>query len=155
MRNLAFLKNKRAVASLAIICWAIATSFTTAYYYNKYKRLKGIKDRLRNVSIKVDLCINYGNGTREWHNSTLLPAGASLFNATTKVAKVEYRVNPEMGIFVTSINNVENSDKENLYWLWFYWNSTAMKWSLGSVSCDSWILHDGDTAMWNYTSSSW
>lgn len=156
---MAFLENKWAVAALAILCWAIATSFTTAYYYREYTQVKGMYSRtvseLTEVSIKANLCINYGNGTWEWHNSTLLPVGASLFNATTKMAEVEYQVYPEMGIFVTSINGVENSKEKNLYWLWFYWNATAGEWSPGPVGCDSWVLHNGKTVMWNYTSPAW
>lgn len=156
---MAFLRNKWAVAALVMLCWAIVTSFTTGYYYSEYMGVKGIYLRtlseLSDVSIKANICVDYGNGTQEWHNSTLLPIGASLFNATAKVAKVEYKVYPEMGIFITSIDGVENNADKNLWWLWFYWNATTMEWGLGPVGCDSWILHNGDTVMWNYTSPPW
>jgi len=44
---LAFLKNKWALAAMGILCWAIAASLVSGYYYYQYNdlvtRLEGAK----------------------------------------------------------------------------------------------------------------
>jgi len=140
--------------SALFLCWALIASLTTIYYYTLYVKTsvaynKTLED-LRSVSIRVNLCIDYGNGTKEWHNGTLLPAGSTLFNATIKVAKVEYEVYEGLGIFITSINGVENNPDKNLWWLWFYWDSNKKEWAHGPVGCGQWILHNNDIVMWKY-----
>ncbi|GEM_PF-355559 len=107
------------------------------------------------VKIIVHIAIDYGNGTRLWFNSTLINLGETLFNATLKVADVEYDVYP-FGVFIKSINGVENNPSESLYWMWWYWDHEAGRWVLGPIGCDKYVLSNNSIVIWLYESvASW
>lgn len=127
----------------------IATGFAV-YYYNTYKEFyeKTTKE-LTSISMKVNILIKYGNGTKRWFNSTLLPIGASAFNATITVARVDY-ITGTYGVSVTAINGISRNTAEKLYWMWWYWNATTTKWDFGPVACNEFILHNGDVVAWYY-----
>lgn len=95
--------------------------------------------------IEVSLCIDYGNLTIEWHNTSTSP-GITLFDLTREIAKVEYSYWPTMEpghILVDSIN----SHKEG-FWIWHYWDDIENKWIFGPVGCDAWILKDNGIYNW-------
>jgi len=95
----------------------------------------------------VNVLIDYGNGTLEWHNETQVPIGATLLNVTEKIAEINYTVY-SFGVFVTSINGKEG--ESGYFWIWYVWNSTAGKWEPGAVAADAFTLHHGDTVSWVY-----
>ena len=148
--------------SLILLCWAIASSVSTLYFYNEYRNMQHLYSEtlelLEGVSLKASLCIDYGNGTREWHNETVMPIGATLFNLTLKTAKVKYDLYPGFykdypkipAVLITSINGVE-SNKTHA-WLWWYWDQEAGKWAHGMVGCNhpDAALKDGGIYMWRY-----
>ncbi|MCS7365868.1 MAG: DUF4430 domain-containing protein, partial [archaeon GB-1867-035] len=92
-------------------------------------------------TITVNIGIDYGNGSRIWFNSTKIKLGSTLFNATTKIAEVKY-TSYSFGIFIDSINNLENNPSKSMYWIWWYWDSKENKWKLGQIGCDKYILTD-------------
>jgi hypothetical protein len=67
VRGLAFLKNKWALAAIGVLCWAIAASLVSGYYYYQYSDLVA---RLEKSKATINLGIDYGNGTRVWYNET-------------------------------------------------------------------------------------
>jgi hypothetical protein len=96
--------------------------------------------------IQVNLLIDYGNATRKWYNVSA-PLGATLFNLTRTVAKIEYSYWPTMEpghILITSIN-----DSAEGYWLWYYWDEEKGDWVLGPVGCDAWMLKNGGVYKWH------
>jgi hypothetical protein len=101
--------------------------------------------------LKVNLLIDYGNGTRRWHNGTLVPLGSSLLNATMQVASVNYTLGT-YGAFVNSINGINNDKSRSMYWM--YWVFREGKWVLGEVSADNFRLKDGDIVAWFYENCS-
>ncbi|MCS7119629.1 MAG: hypothetical protein RMJ07_02770 [Nitrososphaerota archaeon] len=104
------------------------------------------------TTIRVNLCIDYGNGTKTWHNVTAR-LGWSLFDLTRQVARIEYEYYPSMEpghIFMKTINGVAPSPSEWKYWFWYYWDDTTNKWISGQVGCDSWTLYDNGTYRWIY-----
>jgi hypothetical protein len=107
------------------------------------KELEGF---LGNVNVMdVSLCIDYGNQTIEWHNVSIT-IGATLFDLTQKIAKVEYSYWPTMEpghILITSINNHTQG-----WWLWYYWDEVKSEWIFGPVGCDAWILNDNGIYKW-------
>ncbi|MEM2954307.1 MAG: DUF4430 domain-containing protein [Candidatus Bathyarchaeia archaeon] len=117
-----------------------------------FSNLEELSKMVDAISVKTNILINYGNGTLQWHNETLVPFGATLFDATQAIAEVKYTTFPELGAFVTSINGVENNDAEMKSWLWWYWDFTSSEWKLGDVGCDKQILHRGDIMAWCYES---
>jgi len=115
--------------SIGLLCILVLVSYLTAHYYLEcmnYKELYAeTLDELQQYenSIFVDLLIDYGNGTNEWHNRTRVLIGSSLLNATEAVAKVEYTVGT-YGAFVTKINSV--GGESDAYWLWLGMGSSCM-----------------------------
>jgi len=116
------------------------------------------------TTLTVNICIDYGNGTAEWHNETVIPAGSSLFQLTQKVATVNFTYDALMKpghIRVTSINdekeytNYTISYSEGAAWLWYYWNGDKQEWVFGPVGCDAWMLKDGGTYKWNFEYWHW
>jgi hypothetical protein len=102
------------------------------------------------ITIKVNLCIDYGNGTREWHNVSTSP-GITLFDLTQQVAQIEYDYYPTMEpghVLMKTINGV--APAEGKYWLWYYWNENSNQWIFGQVGCDAWTLKDNGTYRWIY-----
>ena len=147
-------KNVWMWTTLVLVCALIMVSYTTIYYYNEYQKYQSLYGdtleelkRFRNY-IFVNILIDYGNGTKEWHNETLVPLGATLFDATRIISEPNY-TKYSFGVFITSINGVGGDP--NHYWLWFIWNSTSKSWEPGPVGCDSHILSEGETLSWVYT----
>jgi len=139
--------------TLSLLCVVILTSYALIYYYNEYTTYRSLyQEALRELQryknyIFVNILIDYGNGTVEWHNETLILKGSSLLQATKIVAEVNY-TKYSFGAFVTSINGVGGDI--GYYWLWYRWNGTTGTWELGPVGCDSYILHEGEIISWIY-----
>lgn len=99
--------------------------------------------------MRVNICIDYGNGTVTWHNRTIVPLGCNLLNATKQVATVNctyYRSVP--GYFVDAINGVWNGG--GYYWMWYQWVPEDETWRYGSTGADSYILKNNETVKWRY-----
>ncbi|KYH40382.1 MAG: hypothetical protein AYL33_006050 [Candidatus Bathyarchaeota archaeon B63] len=141
-----------------MLCGLIISGFAAVYYYNEHLRYRSLYDqaveelRKLRTHMLVNVLIDYGNGTREWHNGTMLPIGSSLFNATDLVADIDYTAYP-FGVFITAING--RGGDPGYYWLWYIWNSTGSKWEIGPVAADAFTLHHGDTVAWKYEKPSW
>jgi len=138
--------------SAALLCGLIISSYLSLYYYmenTKYQQL--YRDALKELAehtIFVDILIDYGNGTKTWHNNTRVPVGTNLFNATKRVTKITYD-KYDWGILVTSINGVSGDQRH--FWLWDAWNPTKAQWEFGTVGADSLILKNGDKVRWVYS----
>ena len=102
--------------------------------------------------MKVNICIDYGNGTKVWHNNTLVPVGFTLLNATELIADVDYTTWPEQGAFVNGINGVMLSSEEKKSWFWWRWDATISRWILGEVGADQHVLQRGEIVAWTYQS---
>lgn len=105
-----------------------------------------------NTMIKVNLCIDYGNGTKTWYNISASP-GMSLFDLTQQVAQIEYDYYPVMQpghVLMKTINGVAPSPSELKYWFWYYWDDITNQWVFGQVGCDAWTLRDNGTYRWIY-----
>ncbi|MBS7615247.1 hypothetical protein KEJ18_05925 [Candidatus Bathyarchaeota archaeon] len=147
-------KNIFMWTSLGLICVLIVSTYLTAQYYMEFVKYQQLyNETLKELQkfdkyIFVNLLIDYGNGTKEWHNNTLIVRWADLLNATKMVADVDY-ITGEYGAFVTSINRVGGDP--NTYWLWYTWNSTSLNWDFGPVASDAYVLREGEIVAWIYT----
>ena len=141
---MAFLRNKWAIVALVTLCWAIATSFTTGYYYYQYTDLTS---RIGGAPIPINLGIDHGNGTRQWFNGTI---GATLYDTMIRAGwDVESTSFGVLGLYVTSINGLAESAEEFRYWGWWTW--TEYGWSHGGSSCDKYIVSADETIIWYYS----
>ncbi len=145
--------NKWAWACLGLLCWAVAASALAGYYYIRYV---GVREAYETALayVSVSLCIDYGNGTVEWHNGTLMPVGSTLFNLTQHVAwNLSYYEGP-YGIYITCINRVceriVEPGHEGYSWIWYYWDEDTKTWVWGPVACDKHVLYNGEVLMWRY-----
>jgi len=134
-----------------LLAWAVASTSLGSYYYTEYAKSQrlsqDLKQKLGEVSISVNMAIDYGNGTRLWFNETALPIGATVFNATVKVANPE--PDPKYGeSFIIAINGVRQNENENKYWLWWIWDETQAKWAPGPVADNEYALSNGQNVIW-------
>jgi len=139
--------------SVGLLCGLIAASTIAAYYYGEYTKYQNfyteVSQDLEALTMQVSILVDYGNGSREWHNNTRVPIGISLLNATLMVARVNYTLG-EWGAFVNAINNV--GGEPSRYWIWYYWSQSASRWEMGPVASDAYILHHGNMLSWVYES---
>jgi hypothetical protein len=142
--ELEFLRNKWALATLVMLCWAIIASSALGYYYYQYEDLVA---RIGGVPVPVNLGIDYANGTRQWFNGT---KGAALYDTMLQARwDVEVTSFGVMGLYVNSINGVEESAEEFEYWGWWTW--TDYGWSHGGSACNKYIVTAGEIIMWYYS----
>lgn len=140
------------ILSLILLTWAVSATTASVYYFSEYTKYNGfyqdLSQKLGEVSISINLAIDYGNGTRDWHHELIVPIGATLKNATIKVAVIE--TDPHYPGFVTTINGVKQNEAEGIYWLWYVWNDVEQKWDFGPVGFNEYTLHDKQTLIWHY-----
>lgn len=137
----------------ALLCTTMAASYAAINYYSQAtsyeKNYQMLLEDLDDLTIIVNLRIDYGNGTVIWHNNTRVPLNTTLLTATLIVASVDYSTS-DLGAFVNNINGV--GEDPQTYWIWSFWDSEKGSWEMGPTGCDKWILHKGDKVSWTYTS---
>ncbi|MEM2738790.1 MAG: hypothetical protein QXK93_07395 [Candidatus Bathyarchaeia archaeon] len=149
-------KRTLTLAVLATLVWALIATGLAAYYYLSFQDLV---NAIGGAPVKVDVLLDYGNGTKRWHNGTVLFANSTVFDALLSVTKnVKYDVYPSLGVLVTEINGVKNvgNATSGTAWMWYYWGNRTWNW--GPEACDRYILGKLGThaiILWNYTSYSW
>jgi hypothetical protein len=128
-----------------LACLSLTATFFAGFYWYKYT---DIQSRIGEGLILVTLGVDYGNGTREWHNGTKAFAGETLFDVTKQVMNVTYEVS-SWGAFITAINNV--SSQGSYAWLYWSFNSTSQTWSIGMEGVDARMVANQEAYMWYYT----
>lgn len=109
-------------------------------------------------SVPVSLLFNYGNGTLEWHNNTLVPPTWNFFNVTVADA------NGNVGAvffasfgshFVYSIKGA-GCPASNIFCAqaWGFWILNGICWELAPVGVDQVPVSQGATAAWFLTQAS-
>lgn len=114
------------------------------------RNMENISAVLEGTSLRVNILLSYGNGTKTWHNGTVLPLGATAFTAVFSITdEINYTdYGGELGILVTSINRVANNSTHG--WFYWYWDLETSQWILPNYSCAKYILHRGDTIAFTY-----
>jgi len=142
---------------LGLAVWSAVATFTAAYYYKQYLETRGAFQELKSLVIDVNVLMNYGNGTQDWNNETVV-AGSTAFDALlTVTTNVEYQTTA-YGVFVTSIDRVKNvaeTPASGRAWLWYYWNVTTLKWTDLLRASDAYVLRPNDSIAWRYESYSY
>ncbi len=129
---------------MVVLCLAIVAFSAFGYYYYQYTDLV---DRIGGAPSSINLSVDYANGTRQWFNGTI---GATLYDAMTQAGwNVEATSFGVMGLYVTSINGVEESAEDLKYWSWWTW--TEYGWSHGGSACDKYIVSASESIIWYYS----
>jgi hypothetical protein len=101
---------------------------------------------------QVEVMLNYGNGTVNWHNVSLTGISNS-FKATKAAAGILSYTVSESGVFVNAINGVWGNSTH--WWALFFWNFTSGSWEFSSVGAIDLVLSDGEMIAWGYGAHSW
>ena len=139
-------------STVLLLCTTIVGGYLSLYYYSQAQSYRGevesLSKELTGVTMRVNLKLDYGNGTMKWYNSTMVPVNATLLTVSKIDLNIKYSVG-SLGAFVNSINGI--SGDPHHYWAWSYYDKVAGKWVSGPVGSDKWALHDGDSVEWTYT----
>jgi hypothetical protein len=139
--------------SAALLCTTIASSYAAISYHSQAESYRenyqALLQDLEGLTILIDMKIDYGNGTSVWYNDTRVPLESNLLTATQIVASVDYSTS-ELGVFVNRINGVGGDP--GTYWIWSYLDPEKESWEMGPVGCSQWVLSNGDSVSWTYTS---
>ncbi len=142
-------KRTLTFATLAILVWAVFTTSLFGYYYLRFQEYASLSREYEAVTMRVNIAIDYGNGTTDWHNNTLVPLGATLLNATETVADVQCTPYPQyQAVFIDAINDIPTT--ETHYWWWKYWDAETHEWKDGEKGADIHKLKPLETVMWQY-----
>ena len=119
--------------------------------------IQAFKENRLSTTLSVNIEIDYGNGTMEWHNETQAPAGQTLFGIMQNIAVINYSYYAftEPGhVLIDSINNVtkytDPSYVSGYSWIWYYYSDSAKMWLNGPVGCDAWLLKNDGVYKWSY-----
>lgn len=143
-------------ALLGLVVWSSAATLTAAYYYTQYSETRDSFEQFRSVVTNTNVLIDYGNGTADWHNETII-AGSTGFDALLAATKnVEYKMYV-IGVRVLSINGLAESVEAQTPtsvagrgWFFYNWESTASNWTQSSKGADQYILKPNDSTAWRF-----
>lgn len=145
-------KNIWMWAAAALLCTTIGASYFALNYQSQNARLQADYEALladvEDLTINIDLFIDYGDGDIVWLNDTRVPLDINLLKALELLAEIEYTTG-EYGAFVTRVDGI--GDDPTKYWLWFWYDTEAESWAYGPSASDFWVLHDGDVVSWVYS----
>ena len=145
---------------LAVVSVAglVMASYGTAYFYEQSASIQSDNDylrvRLSTVSYKVNVGVDFGNGSRVWFNGTYVPVGSSVFNATFistggRMTSQVYRFGNVSSVFVMGILGVSGSS--TAFWLWYHFDNSSRGWVEAPVGANSYLATEGGTYLWNFT----
>jgi hypothetical protein len=139
-------------SAAALLCTTIGASYLALNYQSQNARLQANYEALLedvvDLTIRINMKIDYGDGDVVWHNDTRVPLDVNLLRALELLAEIEFSTS-EFGAFVTKVDGV--GDDSTKYWLWFYFDTEGESWAYGPSAADFWVLHDGDVVAWEYT----
>jgi hypothetical protein len=143
-------------ALLGLVVWSSAATLTAAYYYTQYNETRGAFEQWKSIVADTSILIDYGNGTANWHNETVI-AGSTAFDALLTVTKnVKYDMSAN-GAYVKSINGLLESVEAQTptsmtghSWFFYYWSSTGSNWTKSSKGADQYILKPNDSTAWRF-----
>ena len=99
---------------------------------------------------RVDVLLDYGNGTRVSYEDVEVLGFASVLKATKMVAAVEISL-WGTDAFVEAIDNIWNDHVNYVFfWIYWYWNQSTKCWEMGQVAANKHVLANGDTIAWLY-----
>jgi len=142
---LAVLKNRWAVVSMLLACWALTASFVATYYWLQYN---DVQNRIGGITIYISVGADYGNSTRVWYNNTKALTGITLFKVTKDAFETIYDSVAGYGVYVKSINGVSSNTTHG--WVWWRFDLGSQSWRLVEIASDSYAVADGETFLWYY-----
>ncbi len=150
--------------SLVLLGMVVVLGMTGLLLYSQLsateEKYRNIVESLDDLSYGVDMLMNYGNGTKMWHNDTRIPIGFNLYNVTVLITegRIEATYYPQFqSHFITKIDGVGGGeDPDKITWAWIAWhfNKASGSWETYEVSADGAFPTDGDKLAWYYQDTS-
>lgn len=106
-------KSTSSIIQIILLIWAISASVSAAHFYVQNDANSRALGWYQTNTILIDIGLNYGNGTVEWHNGTVLALNSTAFDALVATVPDLNYTTSEYGIFIEGINGVQN---ETHYW---------------------------------------
>ena len=106
-------KTTSSILQIVLLIWAISASVSAAHFYVQNDANSRALASYQSNTMLVDVGFNYGNGTIEWHNDTILALNSTAFDALVATVQNLNYTTSEYGIFIEGINGVQN---ETHYW---------------------------------------
>ena len=116
--------------------------------WKTYLALKPATSSLFVASILVD----FGNGTRQWHNGTSAQPGWNLyvFTLVLTAGSMDAQWYPQYGEhFILGLYGIESNPAADRGWVFWTWNATA-GWQNPPVGADQLDVHNGSVFAWTY-----
>ena|SRR5579872_4947365 len=139
-----------------LVALLVIVSTVAGLYYTEYSQAKGQNstyvselERL-NVKYLSSVFIDYGNGSKAWHNSSNVQPGTNLYVETQIITGGRLNATyyaQYQSHSVTAIGNVGNTN--SLYWLLWTYNKTA-SWQQAQVGPDLLTVTNGSIFAWSY-----
>lgn len=138
---MSLLNNKWAIIAMVFMVATVLASFTTVWYYYQYT---DYYNRTSGMTMKVNVIVDYGNGTRAYYNDTQALTGDSFLAVTQRNVNVKY-TGSGASAFVTSIEGNTGNATNNDYWSFWTWNTSSSTWSQIQVSVGAYYPINGET----------
>ncbi|MHA1713962.1 MAG: DUF4430 domain-containing protein [Candidatus Ranarchaeia archaeon] len=138
--------SKAWIVTGIILIWAVGASGVGAYYYFQYTTTNDAYQKIvGEETIIASIGFDYGNGTIEWHNSTVIPFNSTVLYLTNQTAEITGK-KYSFGFYLTGINDViSNASGNEKYWVYSVNGNYAM------VGPDAYYLRFGDIVLWSYS----
>ncbi|MBI3291128.1 DUF4430 domain-containing protein [Candidatus Falkowbacteria bacterium] len=127
-----------------------AAIFFAGFYFGQQQALSPANGLLPEKEINVNLILNSGAGQIKNFYDIALSGNATVFDLLKKTTtenniSLSYKdYGQELGVFIESINNLENDISGNKYWQ--YWVNGGY----AEIGASNYHLKDGDTIEWRY-----
>lgn len=143
------------VALLAI------SSVVAVSYYNEYQQELSVNSHqsaeLQNLLsregavLESDMLIDFGNGSRQWHNGTQVQPGWNVYTLTQAVTNGNVNVTccAYGSHFITGIEGVQNQPGKNTAWLNWTYNDTV-GWAPAQVGADQINVYNDSVFAWTF-----
>ena len=127
--------------STLLLAGAILVAVAAAYILS----ITNTQSTQYSEKITVSLSVDFHGNATAINKTAKVENGTTAFGLLNANAKVEYKVYPALGIFITTINGVK-SDNE---WYWIIFNNGKTI----PVAADKFVLKDKDAVSYVYTSA--
>jgi len=164
-----FVRSRKFYVGIILVAALVLSSWYGASQYLQHLYPANSTSSANSASINV--MFNYGNGSTNWFNSTLVPRGSSFYNTTVSLTngRLEAKYYDTFHEhFVSSINGVKNSGAS--YWeIWIYctkdrawmsssWGADLLKPTTNGLSVENSVGHQvllsSNALAWSYQASS-
>jgi len=146
---------------VVLVALLVISSVVAVAYYNEYQQELSVNSHqsaeLQHLVSKYgavldsDMLVQFGNGTRQWHNDTQVQPGWNLYTLTLAVTNGDVNSTCcEFGShFIVGIYGVQNQPNKNLAWQNWEYNSTG-GWMPPQVGVDEVGVYNDSVFAWTY-----